>query len=152
MHSAKDLILAIIGQIGTAGANGHTIEYTGAAIRALTMEERMTVCNMSIEAGGRAGLIAVDDITLDYIKGRPFTPTGELWDLAFGSWRELNSDTGATFDSTIEVNAADIEPQVTWGTSPENGCPDLWARTRSGGGERRISTHRHDIMRCATWD
>ena len=121
--SAKDLILAIIGQIGTAGANGHTIEYTGAAIRALTMEERMTVCNMSIEAGGRAGLIAVDDITLDYTKGRPFTPTGELWDLAFGTWRELNSDTGATFDSTIEVNAADIEPQVSWGTSPEMVVP-----------------------------
>jgi len=121
--SAKDLILAIIGQIGTAGANGHTIEYTGAAIRALTMEERMTVCNMSIEAGGRAGLIAVDDITLDYIKGRPFTPTGELWDLALGIWRELNSDAGATFDSIIEVSAADIEPQVTWGTSPEMVVP-----------------------------
>ena len=121
--SAKDLILAIIGQIGTAGANGHTIEYTGAAIRALTMEERMTVCNMSIEAGGRAGLIAVDQTTLDYIKGRPFTPAGELWDLAVDTWSELNSDPGAVFDSTIEINAAEIEPQVTWGTSPEMVVP-----------------------------
>jgi len=121
--SAKDLILAIIGKIGTAGATGHTIEYAGEAINALTMEERMTVCNMSIEAGGRAGIIAVDDATLVYIKGRPFTPSGELWELAVAAWGELKSDSDAVFDSVVELNAADIEPQVTWGTSPEMVVP-----------------------------
>jgi 3-isopropylmalate/(R)-2-methylmalate dehydratase large subunit len=121
--SAKDLILAIIGQIGTAGATGHTIEYAGAAISALTIEERMTVCNMSIEAGGRAGMVAVDEITLDYIKGRPFAPSGDLWDRAVDVWRELKSDPGAIFDTTVEINAADVEPQVTWGTSPEMVVP-----------------------------
>lgn len=121
--SAKDLILSIIGQIGTAGATGHTMEYAGAAIRRLTMEERMTVCNMSIEAGGRAGMIAVDDVTLDYIKGRPFTPTGEMWERAVGPWRELKSDVGAMFDTIVDVDAAAVEPQVTWGTSPEMVLP-----------------------------
>jgi len=117
--SAKDLVLAIIGQIGTAGATGHTMEYAGAAIRNMTMEERMTVCNMSIEAGGRAGMIAVDTVTLDYISGRPFAPTGALWDQACEDWRTLHSDAGALFDTTVEVDAAAVEPQVTWGTSPE---------------------------------
>ena len=117
--SAKDLILAIIGQIGTAGATGHTMEYAGEAIRALSMEERMTVCNMSIEAGGRAGMIAVDDTTLDYVSGRPYTPSGPLWDLAVEDWRNLKSDPDAVFDSSIELDAGTVEPQVTWGTSPE---------------------------------
>jgi 3-isopropylmalate/(R)-2-methylmalate dehydratase large subunit len=117
--AAKDLVLAIIGQIGTAGATGHTMEYAGAAIRALSLEERMTVCNMSIEAGGRAGIIAVDDVTLDYVKGKPFAPKGELWDQAVSAWRELKSDDDAVFDTTIEVDASIVEPQVTWGTSPE---------------------------------
>jgi 3-isopropylmalate/(R)-2-methylmalate dehydratase large subunit len=121
--SAKDLVLAIIGQIGTAGANGHTIEYTGKAISALTMEERMTVCNMSIEAGARAGIIAVDEVTLDYIKGRPSAPSGELWTKAVSAWRELRSDPGAVFDTTVHIDARQIEPQVTWGTSPEMVVP-----------------------------
>ena len=117
--SAKDLVLAIIGQIGTAGATGHTMEYAGAAIRALSMEERMTVCNMSIEAGGRAGVIAVDQTTLNYVKGKPFAPSGELWDLAVAAWRDMKSDENAIFDTTIKIDASAVEPQVTWGTSPE---------------------------------
>ncbi|MGR8947342.1 MAG: 3-isopropylmalate dehydratase large subunit [Gammaproteobacteria bacterium] len=117
--TGKDLILAIIGQIGTAGATGHTMEYTGAAVRALSMEERMTVCNMSIEAGGRAGLIAVDDMTLDYVRGRPFAPSGAQWAAAERQWRQLVSDHDASFDKTVTVDASKILPQVTWGTSPE---------------------------------
>jgi len=117
--SAKDLVLAIIGEIGTAGATGHTMEYAGAAISALSMEERMTVCNMSIEAGGRAGLIAVDDATIDYVRGRPDSPTGAMWDQAETNWRSLRSDADARFDTVVEIDAASIEPQVSWGTSPE---------------------------------
>jgi 3-isopropylmalate/(R)-2-methylmalate dehydratase large subunit len=121
--SAKDLVLAIIGQIGTAGATGHTMEYAGLAISALTMEERMTVCNMSIEAGGRAGIIAVDDVTLDYVKGKPFAPKDELWEQASSAWRDLKSDASAEFDTVVEIDAASVEPQVTWGTSPEMVVP-----------------------------
>ncbi|MGD9601113.1 MAG: 3-isopropylmalate dehydratase large subunit [Gammaproteobacteria bacterium] len=121
--SAKDLILAIIGRIGTAGATGHTMEYAGEAISALTLEERMTVCNMSIEAGGRAGLVAVDDTTLDYVEGRPYAPTGAAWTRAVDAWRALQSDPGATFDTTVRLQAGDIVPQVTWGTSPEMVLP-----------------------------
>ena len=117
--TAKDIILAIIGKLGTAGANGHTIEFAGSAIRALSVEGRMTVCNMSIEAGGRAGMIAVDDSTLEYIAGRPFSPKDKNWDLAVAQWRTLNTDEGANFDSTIEIDANELQPQVTWGTSPE---------------------------------
>ena len=117
--SAKDLVLAIIGRIGTAGGNGHTIEFAGAAIRALSMEGRMTVCNMAIEAGARAGLIAFDDTTMDYVKGRPYTPTGVDWEHAVTHWRTLHSDADAAFDAVIELDAATIRPQVTWGTSPE---------------------------------
>jgi 3-isopropylmalate/(R)-2-methylmalate dehydratase large subunit len=116
---AKDLVLAIIGTIGTAGATGHTVEYLGGAIRALSMEGRMTLCNMSIEAGARAGLVAVDDTTLEYVHGRPFAPTGELWDQAESYWRTLHSDPQAKFDQLLEMDAGAIEPQVTWGTSPE---------------------------------
>ena len=116
---AKDLILAIIGRIGTAGATGHTFEYRGPAISSLSMEGRMTMCNMSIEAGARAGLVAVDDKTLEYVHGRPFAPSGELWDLAEAYWRELHSDPGAHFDQRLELNADAVQPQVTWGTSPE---------------------------------
>jgi 3-isopropylmalate/(R)-2-methylmalate dehydratase large subunit len=128
--TAKDVVLAIIGKIGTAGGTGYTIEFAGEAIRSLSVEGRMTVCNMAIEAGARAGLIAVDQTTLDYIKGRAFAPTGELWDRAEEAWRQLVSDEDAEFDSVVELDAAAIEPQVTWGTSPEmvapvNGCvPD----------------------------
>lgn len=117
--SPKDLILAIIGQLGTAGATGHTIEYLGSAFKAMSMEGRMTVCNMSIEAGARAGLIAVDDTTLDYVRGRPFAPTGALWDEAEAYWRTLHSDAGASFDSELVMDASRLVPQVTWGTSPE---------------------------------
>jgi len=117
--SAKDIVLAVIGRIGTAGGTGYTIEFGGAAIRALSMEGRMTVCNMAIEAGARAGLVAVDDTTLAYVKGRPFSPTGVEWDQAVALWRKLHSDPGAHFDRVVEIDAATIRPQVTWGTSPE---------------------------------
>ena len=117
--TAKDIALAIIGKIGTAGGTGYAIEFSGSAIRALSMEGRMTLCNMAIEAGARAGMVAVDDITIDYIKGRPFAPQGELWDKAITYWRTLHSDDGAAFDREIILEAAQIEPQVTWGTSPE---------------------------------
>jgi len=117
--TAKDLILHIIGTIGTAGATGYAIEYTGTAIGDLTMEERMTVCNMSIEAGGRIGLIAFDSTTRDYLKGRPYSPVGENWDRALKEWSSLNSDSGSAFDKEIEVDASKVEPQVSWGTSPE---------------------------------
>jgi 3-isopropylmalate/(R)-2-methylmalate dehydratase large subunit len=117
--SAKDLILAIIGRIGTAGATGHTIEYRGSAIRALTMEGRMTLCNMSIEAGARAGMVAVDDTTLEYLRDRPFAPAGENWDAAEQYWRTLVSDDAAAFDQELLIDAATLVPQITWGTSPE---------------------------------
>ncbi len=117
--SAKDIVLAIIGRIGTAGGTGYTIEFGGSAIRALSMEGRMTVCNMAIEAGARAGLVAVDDTTLNYVKGRPFTPSGVEWDQAVAYWRTLHSDPDAKWDAVVELDAAQIRPQVTWGTSPE---------------------------------
>ncbi len=117
--TAKDIALSIIGEIGTAGGTGYAIEFTGSAIRALSMEGRMTLCNMAIEAGARAGMVAVDDTTIDYIKGRPFAPKGELWERATAYWRTLQSDTDATFDRTVALDAAQIKPQVTWGTSPE---------------------------------
>jgi 3-isopropylmalate/(R)-2-methylmalate dehydratase large subunit len=117
--TAKDIVLAIIGEIGTAGGTGYSIEFAGDAIRALSMEGRMTVCNMSIEAGARVGLIAVDQTTLDYVKGRPYSPKGDEWDQAVDLWRDLKSDDDAHFDKVIELDASKIEPQVTWGTSPE---------------------------------
>ncbi len=117
--SGKDLVLAIIGKIGTAGGTGHTIEFAGSAIRALSMEGRMTVCNMAIEAGARAGLIAFDETTLNYVKGRPFTPKGPEWDQALAYWQSLHSDADASFDRVVELDARTIRPQVTWGTSPE---------------------------------
>jgi 3-isopropylmalate/(R)-2-methylmalate dehydratase large subunit len=115
----KDLVLAVIGKIGTAGGTGYTIEFAGSAIRALSMEGRMTVCNMAIEAGARAGLIAFDDTTLQYVKGRPFTPKGVEWEQALGYWGTLHSDADAVFDQVVELDARAIRPQVTWGTSPE---------------------------------
>ena len=121
--TAKDVVLAIIGKIGTAGGTGYTIEYGGDAVLSLSIEARMTICNMSIEAGARAGLIAVDDTTIDYIKGRPFAPTGELWEQAVSAWRQLVSDEDAVFDRIVDLEGADIEPQVTWGTSPEMVAP-----------------------------
>lgn len=116
---AKDLILALIGQIGAGGATGYAIEYDGSAVRELSMEGRMTVCNMSIEAGARAGMVAVDDKTIDYIRGRAYAPQGKLWDSAASYWRTLVSDEGASFDRTVRVDVTKLVPQVTWGTSPE---------------------------------
>ena len=128
--TAKDVVLAIIGKIGTAGGTGYAIEFGGSAIRTLSMEGRMTICNMAIEAGARAGMIGVDETTIAYLKGRPFSPKGETWDQAVAYWRTLKSDEGAQFDRVVELKAEDIQPQVTWGTSPEmvttvDGCvPD----------------------------
>ena len=116
---AKDIILALIRKIGTAGATGHTIEYAGEAIRSLSMEGRMTICNMSIEAGARAGLVAVDETTLSYVEGRPFSPQGALWDAASGAWRNLRSDEGAVYDTEVTLDAAALSPQVSWGTNPQ---------------------------------
>lgn len=117
--SAKDIALAVIGKIGTAGGTGCAMEFAGSAIRALSMEGRMTLCNMAIEAGARAGLVAVDQTTIDYVKGRPYAPKGDQWEKAVAYWNTLHSDPDAVFDFTVELDAADIKPQVTWGTSPE---------------------------------
>ena len=117
--SGKDLVLAIIGKIGTAGGTGYTLEFGGAAIRALSIEGRMTVCNMAIEAGARAGLVAVDDKTIQYVKGRPLAPSAEQWDQAVAYWKTLHSDPDAHFDALVELDASQLVPQVTWGTSPE---------------------------------
>ncbi|HEU0220160.1 MAG TPA: 3-isopropylmalate dehydratase large subunit [Gallionella sp.] len=117
--TAKDIALAVVGRIGTAGGTGYAIEFAGSTIRGLSMEGRMTLCNMAIEAGARAGMIAADDTTIDYLKGRPFAPQGAAWDQAVAYWRTLHSDDGAQFDATVKLDAAQIKPQVTWGTSPE---------------------------------
>jgi 3-isopropylmalate/(R)-2-methylmalate dehydratase large subunit len=121
--SAKDIVLAIIGKIGTAGGTGYSIEFGGSAIRALSMEGRMTVCNMAIEAGARAGLVAADEITFEYLKGRPYAPAEDVWDQAVAAWADLHSDPDAVFDAVLEIDAASIQPQVTWGTSPEMVLP-----------------------------
>jgi 3-isopropylmalate/(R)-2-methylmalate dehydratase large subunit len=121
--TAKDIVLAIIGEIGTAGGTGYAIEFAGEAIQALSMEGRMTVCNMTIEAGARAGMVAVDDTTIDYLRSRPFAPAGDNWDKAVAAWRDLHSDEGAHFDKVVTLKAEDIKPQVTWGTSPEMVVP-----------------------------
>ena len=117
--TAKDIVLAVIGRIGTAGGNGHALEFAGSAIRELSLEGRMTICNMAIEAGARVGMVAVDQKTIDYVRGRPFAPQGADWDAAVAQWRGLVSDADAVFDSVIELRAEDIRPQVSWGTSPE---------------------------------
>ncbi len=121
--TAKDMILSIIGKIGTAGATGHVIEYSGPAIEALSMEGRMTICNMSIEAGARAGLIAPDEVTFDYLKGRQMSPKDDIWDQALRSWRSLPSDDGARYDREVKLDATDLVPHVTWGTSPQDTLP-----------------------------
>ncbi len=119
----KDVVLAIIGKIGTAGGTGFAIEFGGDVFKAMSMEGRLTVCNMAIEAGARAGMVAVDDITLDYVKGKSFAPKGDAWDMAVAEWKNLHSDTNAEFDQVVVLNGADIEPQVSWGTSPEMVLP-----------------------------
>ncbi len=145
--ASKDIALYLIGQIGTAGGTGYAIEFAGSAVRGLSMEGRMTLCNMTIEAGARSGMVAVDDVTIGYVKGRPFAPKGQSWDRAVSAWRELYSDEGATFDKELHLKAESIEPQVTWGTSPEmvtsiNGCVpdpvDAGDETRRNGWERAL--------------
>jgi len=121
--TAKDIVLAVIGKIGSAGGTGYSIEFAGSAIRGLSMEGRMTVCNMSIEAGARAGMVAVDEKTIEYVKGRPFAPKGADWEKAVAYWRTLHSDPGAKFDKVVELDAASIKPQVTWGTNPQMVSP-----------------------------
>ena len=121
--TGKDIVLAIIGKIGTAGGTGCAIEFAGKAIEELSMEGRMTVCNMAIEAGARVGVIAVDQTTVDYVKGRPYAPKGEMWDAAVENWKDLHSDDDAEFDYVVELQGSDIKPQVTWGTSPEMVLP-----------------------------
>ena len=121
--TAKDIVLAIIGEIGTAGGTGYAIEFAGQGIRDLSVEGRMTVCNMTIEAGARAGFVAVDDKTIEYVKGRPYAPSGEDWDKAVAYWKTLHSDEGAVFDKVVTIKGSDIEPQVSWGTSPEMVVP-----------------------------
>ena len=119
--SAKDIILALIAKIGVGGGTGHVLEYTGEAIRGLSMEQRMTICNMSIEGGARAGMVAPDETTFEYLQGREFVPKGEKWDKAVANWRALPSDEGATYDKSITLNAADLEPMITYGTNPGMG-------------------------------
>jgi len=121
--TAKDIILAIIAKIGTGGGQGHVIEYRGEAIRKLSMDARMTICNMSIEAGARAGMIAPDEVTFEYLKGRPHAPEGEMWDKAVAYWKTLKTDDDAIFDKEVTLNAADLQPYVTWGTNPGQGAP-----------------------------
>lgn len=121
--TAKDIVLAVIGKIGTAGGTGYAIEFGGSTIRDLSMEGRMTICNMAIEAGARAGMVAVDDKTIEYVKNRPLSPTGADWDKAVAYWKTLHTDSDAQFDQVVELDAAKIEPQVTWGTSPEMVLP-----------------------------
>jgi len=116
---SKDLTMSVIGKIGTAGATGYAIEYSGKAIESMSIEARMTVCNMAIEAGARAGMIAFDEITLDYVKGKPYAPSGTQWDKALDQWKDLKTDLGAHFDETIKFDASKLKPQVSWGTSPE---------------------------------
>jgi 3-isopropylmalate/(R)-2-methylmalate dehydratase large subunit len=147
--TAKDIVLAIIGRIGTAGGTGYTIEFGGEAIRALSMEGRMTVCNMTIEAGARAGMIAVDQKTIDYFKGRPLAPTGVEWDQAVAYWKTLHSDADAHFDAIVDLQGADILPQVTWGTNPEM-VTDVNGRVPDPDKEKDAS-RRHAIERALTY-
>ncbi|RMS69480.1 hypothetical protein ALP60_200169 [Pseudomonas savastanoi] len=136
--TAKDIVLAVIGKIGTAGGNGYAIEFAGSAIRDLSIEGRMTICNMSIEAGARVGMVATDEKTVEYVKGRPFAPKGAEWDLAVEAWKDLVSDADAVFDTVVRLDAAQIKPQVSWGTSP--------ASTRSS-----FTTVRGCGKCCLTW-
>ena len=150
--TSKDLILEIIRRLGTDGGTGHVIEYAGEAVRSLTMEERMTMCNMSIECGARAGMIAPDDTTVAYMDGRPYAPKGSAWDKAVSEWRHLVTDEGATFDREIEIDGEKLEPIVTWGTNPGMSAPVTANCSESRTGPRRIRTCRHAFRRLSTWD
>ena len=145
------MILAIIGKIGTAGGTGHVIEYAGEAIRDLSMEGRMTVCNMSIEAGARAGLIAPDETTFDYLKGRPMAPKAGAWEQAVAYWKTLPSDPGANYDTEVVLDAADIAPQVTWGTSPEDVLPITGAVPEPRRRRRRRQAPARSSARWTIW-
>ena len=145
--TAKDLILAIIGQIGTGGGQGYIVEYRGEAIRSLSMEGRMTICNMSIEAGARAGLVAPDETTFEYLKGRPHAPQGADWDAAVDYWKSLPTDEGAVFDAEVTIDATTLTPYVTWGTNPGQALPLGASRARAGGDQgperHRARPHLH---------
>jgi 3-isopropylmalate/(R)-2-methylmalate dehydratase large subunit len=147
--TAKDVALAFIGKVGTAGGTGYAIEYGGSAVRGLSMEGRMTLCNMSIEAGARCGMVAVDEKTIDYLKGRPLAPRGEMWERAVAHWRTLRSDEHAKFDRVVTLAAAEITPQVTWGTSPEMVLP-VDARVPDPDREKD-ATRREGIERALTY-
>ncbi len=148
--TAKDVVLHIIGRIGTAGGTGYAIEFAGSTIRGLSVEGRMTICNMAIEAGARSGMVAVDDKTIEYFRGRPFAPTGVLWDQAVAYWRTLHTDEGAKFDSVVEVDARDITPQVTWARRPKWCCRWIPAcRTRTA--RRTKDAAAAWSARCSTW-
>jgi 3-isopropylmalate/(R)-2-methylmalate dehydratase large subunit len=147
--TAKDVVLAVIGRIGTAGGTGYAIEFAGSTIRALSMEGRMTICNMAIEAGARSGMVAVDDVTLQYLKGRPMSPTGADWDRAVAYWKTLRSDEGAKFDAEIRIDASTLTPHVTWGTSPEMVVP-IEGRVPDPDKEKD-ATRREGIERALTY-
>ena len=149
--TAKDIILALIARIGIGGGTGCVFEYCGSAIRALSMEERMTVCNMSIEAGARAGLVAPDDTTYQYIAGRPYAPKGADWDAAVARWRKLPTDDGATYDKSITIDAAALEPMITFGTNPGMGIPIPGAVPESERHHRSAGTRIARARRCAIW-
>jgi 3-isopropylmalate/(R)-2-methylmalate dehydratase large subunit len=147
--TAKDVVLAVIGRIGTAGGTGYAIEFAGSTLRALSMEGRMTICNMAIEAGARSGMVAVDDVTLQYLKGRPMSPTGADWDRAVAYWKTLRSDEGAKFDAEIRIDATTLTPHVTWGTSPEMVVP-IEGRVPDPDKEKD-ATRREGIERALTY-
>ncbi len=147
--TAKDVVLAVIGRIGTAGGTGYAIEFAGSTIRALSMEGRMTICNMAIEAGARSGMVAVDDVTLQYLKGRPMSPTGADWDRAVAYWKTLRSDEGAKFDAEVRIDASTLTPHVTWGTSPEMVVP-IEGRVPDPDKEKD-ATRREGIERALTY-
>ena len=149
--SAKDIILALIARIGIGGGTGCVFEYTGSAIRALSMEERMTVCNMSIEGGARAGLIAPDDTTFEYLAGRPHAPKGAAWDAAVARWKQLPTDEGAAYDRTVTIDADALEPMITYGTNPGMGIPITAPLPDPVAGGRPDGSAIPSPRRCATW-
>ena len=149
---AKDLVLAIIAQLGVGGGTGYVIEYRGSAVTSLSMDERMTLCNMSIEAGARAGMVAPDETTFEYLAGRPQAPQGAAWDAALARWRILRSDDRTAFDISVTINASKLAPMITYGTNPSMGMADYRRRSGSRDARRRGATAMVSPRRCATWD